>query len=153
LNWNAILIFGGGLTLGVILTESGAGDLIAYSLEEIGISSGIVFIALIAVVGIILTFIASNTGSASILVPLVIPLGLLFGISPVLLAVVAAIGSSVDFMLPQGTPPTMIAYSTEKYTVREMAKIGSLVDIFGLLLIAFVLPYFWKLVLPLLIYF
>jgi len=153
LNWNAILIFGGGLTLGVILTESGAGDLIAYSLEEIGISSGIVFIALIAVVGIVLTFIASNTGSASILVPLVIPLGLLFDISPVLLAVVAAIGSSVDFMLPQGTPPTMIAYSTEKYTVKEMAKIGSLVDIFGLLLIAFVLPYFWKLVMPNLIYF
>ena len=144
LNWNAILIFGGGLTLGVILTESGAGDLIAYSLEGIGISSGIVFIALIAVVSIVLTFIASNTGSASILVPLVIPLGLLFRIDPVLLAVVAAIGSSVDFMLPQGTPPTMIAYSTEKYTVREMAKVGSLVDIFGLLLIAFVLPFFWK---------
>ncbi|MCK4896982.1 MAG: anion permease, partial [Candidatus Heimdallarchaeota archaeon] len=62
----------------------------------------------------------------------------------VLLAVVAAIGSSVDFMLPQGTPPTMIAYSTGKYTVREMAKIGSIVDIFGLLLIAFVLPFFWR---------
>ncbi|MCE7741098.1 MAG: DASS family sodium-coupled anion symporter [Candidatus Heimdallarchaeota archaeon] len=144
LNWNAILIFGGGLTLGVILTESGAGDLIAYSLEGIGISSGIVFIALIAVVSIILTFMASNTGSASILVPLVIPLGLLFKIDPVLLAVVAAIGSSVDFMLPQGTPPTMIAYSTEKYEVKEMVKVGFLVDIFGLLLIAFVLPFFWR---------
>ncbi len=146
LNWNAILIFGGGLTLGVILTESGAGDLIAFSLEGIGISSKILFIALIAVVSIVLTFMASNTGSASILVPLVIPLGLLFNIDPLLLAVVAAIGSSVDFMLPQGTPPTMIAYSTGKYEVKEMAKIGSLVDIFGLLLISFVLPYFWKLI-------
>ena len=146
LNWNAILIFGGGLTLGVILTESGAGDLIAFSLEGIGISSSILFIALIAVVSIVLTFMASNTGSASILVPLVIPLGLLFNIDPVLLAVVAAIGSSVDFMLPQGTPPTMIAYSTGKYEVKEMAKIGSLVDIFGLLLISFVLPFFWRLI-------
>ena len=144
LNWNAILIFGGGLVLGVILTESGAGDLIAFSLEGIGISSSILFIALIAVVSIILTFIASNTGSASILVPLVIPLGLLFSIDPVLLAVVAAIGSSIDFMLPQGTPPSMIAYSTGKYTVREMARIGSLVDVFGLLLLAFVLPFFWR---------
>lgn len=146
LNWNAILIFGGGLTLGVVLTESGAGDLIAFSLENLNIASNILFIALIAVVGIVLTFMASNTGSASILVPLVIPLGLLFHIDPVLLAVVAAIGSSVDFMLPQGTPPTMIAYSTNKYTVREMAKIGSIVDIFGLLLLSFVLPFFWKLI-------
>ena len=146
LNWNAILVFGGGLVLGVILTESGAGDLIAYSLENLGISSKILFIALIALVSIILTFIASNTGSAAILVPLVIPLGLLFHIDPVLLAVVAAIGSSVDFMLPQGTPPSMIAYSTGKYKIREMVKIGSLVDLFGLLLIAFVLPFFWKLI-------
>ena len=153
LNWNAILIFGGGLTLGVILTESGAGDLIAFSLEGLGISSKILFIALIAVISIVLTFMASNTGSAAILVPLVIPLGILFHISPVLLAVVAAIGSSVDFMLPQGTPPTMIAYSTEKYEVKEMVKIGSLVDILGLLLIAFVLPFFWELVFPHLIYF
>ncbi len=144
LNWNAILIFGGGLTLGVILTESGAGDLIAFSIAGIGITSSIVFIALIAVFSIVLTFMASNTGSAAILVPLVIPLGLLFKIDPVLLAVVAAIGSSVDFMLPQGTPPTMIAYSTEKFEVKEMAKVGSLVDVFGLLLIAFVLPFFWK---------
>ena len=146
INWNAILIFGGGLTLGVVLTESGAGDLIAFSLENLNITSNILFIALIAIIGIVLTFMASNTGSASILVPLVIPLGLLFRIDPVLLAVVAAIGSSVDFMLPQGTPPTMIAYSTNKYTVREMAKIGSIVDIFGLLLLSFVLPFFWKLI-------
>lgn len=144
LNWNAILIFGGGLVLGVVLTEAGAGDMIAFSLENLNIAHNIIFIAMIALLGVLLTFIASNTGSAAILVPLVIPLGLLFGIDPVLLAVVAAIGSSVDFMLPQGTPPTMIAYSTGKYTVREMAKIGSVVDIFGLLLISFVLPFFWR---------
>ncbi len=145
LNWNAILVFGGGLTLGVILTESGAGDLIAFSLAKLNITNNIVLIALIAVVSIVLTFMASNTGSASIIVPLVIPLGLLFRIDPVLLAVVAAIGSSIDFMLPQGTPPTMIAYSTNKYTIREMVKIGSIIDIFGLLLLSFVLPFFWRL--------
>ncbi|MCK4973225.1 MAG: DASS family sodium-coupled anion symporter, partial [Candidatus Heimdallarchaeota archaeon] len=144
LNWNAILIFGGGLVLGVVLTEAGAGDMIAFSLENLNFASNILFIALIALLGVLLTFIASNTGSAAILVPLVIPLGLLFSIDPVLLAVVAAIGSSVDFMLPQGTPPTMIAYSTGKYTIREMVKIGFIVDIFGLLLLSFVLPFFWK---------
>jgi sodium-dependent dicarboxylate transporter 2/3/5 len=146
LNWNAILVFGGGLTLGVILTESGAGDMIAFSLGNLSFSNNIFLIALIAVVSIVLTFMASNTGSASILVPLVIPLGLLFRIDPVLLAVIAAIGSSIDFMLPQGTPPTMIAYSTNKYTVKEMVKIGSIIDIFGLLLLSFVLPFFWKLI-------
>ncbi|MHA1303160.1 MAG: SLC13 family permease [Candidatus Heimdallarchaeaceae archaeon] len=144
INWNALLIFGGGLVLGVIMTESGTGDLIAFSIANLNISSTILFIFIIAVFSVALKFVASNTGAAAIIVPLVIPLGLLFDIDPVLLAVVAAIGSSIDFMLPQGTPPTMIAYSTGKYTVKEMAKVGFLIVLVGTLLLSFVLPFFWR---------
>lgn len=57
---------------------------------------------------------------------------------------VVSIGSSIDFMFPQGTPPTMIAYSTGKYKVKEMVKIGFIVDIDRLALLTFVLPFLWK---------
>ncbi len=144
LSWNAILIFGGGLALGVIMTESGASDAIAYAIANLNIPSNILFIFVIALFSVILTFVASNTGAAAIIIPLVIPLGLVFNIDPLVLAVVAAIGSSIDFMLPQGTPPTMIAYSTGKYTVKEMAKIGFIIVVVATLLLSFVLPFFWR---------
>ncbi|UJG43902.1 MAG: DASS family sodium-coupled anion symporter [Candidatus Heimdallarchaeum endolithica] len=146
LNWNALLIFGGGLVLGVVMTESGTGDMIAFSIANFQITSKLLFLFIITLLSVVLTFVASNTGAAAIIVPLVIPLGLIFDIDPVLLAVIAAIGSSIDFMLPQGTPPTMIAYSTGKYTVKEMVKIGFLIVLLGTVLLAFVFPFFWKLI-------
>ncbi|MHA1685819.1 MAG: SLC13 family permease [Candidatus Heimdallarchaeaceae archaeon] len=146
INWSALIIFGGGLALGVIMTETGASDLIAYSITNLEITNTFVIVILVGVLSVLLTFVASNTGTAAIMVPLVIPLALFLRIDPVLLAVVAAIGASIDTCLPTGTPPTLIAYSTEKYKVSEMVKIGGLVMIFGTLLLIFVMPFFWRLI-------
>ncbi|MHA1116618.1 MAG: SLC13 family permease, partial [Candidatus Heimdallarchaeaceae archaeon] len=115
-----------------------------FSIANFQITSKLLFLFIITILSVALTFVASNTGAAAIIVPLVIPLGLIFDIDPVLLAVIAAIGSSIDFMLPQGTPPTMIAYSTGKYTVKEMVKIGFLIVLLGTVLLAFVFPFFWR---------
>ncbi|MHA1222075.1 MAG: SLC13 family permease [Candidatus Heimdallarchaeaceae archaeon] len=146
LNWSSLLIFGGGLVLGVIMTETGASDIIAFSIVNLNIESTYVIVIVTAFISVLLTFVASNTGTAAIMVPLVIPLALLLKIDPVLLAVVAAVGASIDTCLPTGTPPTLIAYSTGKYKVSEMVKVGGLVMIFGTLLLMFVLPFFWRLV-------
>jgi hypothetical protein len=47
------------------------------------------------------------------LIPLAFPLAGIIGVDPVLLVIVVAIASSVDFALVIRTPPTMLAYSTE----------------------------------------
>ncbi len=144
LNLASLLIFGGGLALGVLMTETGTSDIIAYSLANMHFKYIILFVFIVTIISVVITVVASNTGAAAIVIPLVIPLAVLFGISPVLLAVVAAIGASIDFMLPQGTPPTMIAYSTGKYKVSEMVKIGSLIVFLGIIILSFVLPFFWR---------
>jgi sodium-dependent dicarboxylate transporter 2/3/5 len=60
------------------------------------------------------------------------------------LAVLIAIGVSLDFMMPVGTPPSAIAYSTGVVNVREMMKNGFLVNV-GTGLILVVLYYFFYL--------
>jgi sodium-dependent dicarboxylate transporter 2/3/5 len=66
-------------------------------------------------------------------VPIAISVGLATGISPIILAVFTAIVSTLDFMLPIGTPANAIAYSTGKVKMREMVKTGFLLDIVGVL--------------------
>ncbi|MHA2357286.1 MAG: SLC13 family permease [Candidatus Heimdallarchaeaceae archaeon] len=144
LNWSSLVIFGGGLALGVIMTETGASDLIAFSIANLRIANTFVIIIIVALLSVMLTFVASNTGTAAIMIPLVIPLALLLKVDPILLAVVAAVGASIDTALPTGTPPTLIAYATGKYKVSEMVKIGGLVMIIGTVLLMFVLPFLWK---------
>lgn len=58
-----------------------------------------------------------------------------------LLVIVVAIASSVDFALVIGTPPTMLAYSTELFTVQEILRKGAALDAIGIaLLITLVVP-------------
>jgi sodium-dependent dicarboxylate transporter 2/3/5 len=49
--------------------------------------------------------------------------------SPLVLLVAAGLAASNGFMLPVGTPPNAIAFSTGKLTVPEMARAGLLIDI------------------------
>ncbi len=144
INWNALITFGGGLTLGLTILRTGLADWIAL---QLGILKGIppiITLLILGAVALLLTAIASNTASASILVPIVMPLGLILGLDPVLTAVVVSIVCSIDFAIVIGTPPTMIAYSTGIYKVKEIFQIGIFLDLIGLLVVTVIAWFFYQ---------
>ena len=143
INWEAILIIGGGLSLGTLIVGTGISDWFAYQLLYLQELPKWVIIFSIAVVAILLTMIASNTASAAIMIPVVIPLGIFLGIDPVLLTVITAIGCSIDFALPMGTPPSTLAYSTGKIKFKEMVRVGVLLDILGTLVLTTITLGIW----------
>jgi sodium-dependent dicarboxylate transporter 2/3/5 len=132
ISWNALLTFGGGLTLGVFLTESGVSDWIATKMALLAAFPAFVGIVAVASVALALTTVASNTATAAIMIPLAIPLAGVLGVSPVLLVVIVAVASSIDFALVIGTPPTMIAYSTGLFSTREIFRVGIALDAAGI---------------------
>jgi len=143
-NWSTLLLIGGGLSLGGALDVSGLVLRISDSLmlltagrPEIGV------IALVAMFGLGISIFASNTASAGILLPIAISLGSTTSISPIILAVVIGISTSLDFMLPVGTPPNAIAYSTGKVSMRDMIKAGFALDVIGVTITIFLASYLW----------
>lgn len=145
ISWASLLTFGGGLTLGIALTAAGVSDWIATRLGAAASLPAWAGIGVVAVTALLLTTVASNTASAAMFIPLAIPLAAVFGIDPVLLVVVVAIASSVDFALVIGTPPTMLAYSTGLYTPREILRVGGALDVIGLVLLLVVVVPIWQL--------
>ncbi len=144
INWNALLTFGGGLTLGAIILKTGLADWVAL---QLGFLKGIhpfLILVFLGFLSLFLTGIASNTASASILVPIVIPLGVTLGIDPVLTALVVAIVASVDFAIIVGTPPTMVAYSTGYFQVKEIFKLGIILDFIGLVVVTLLGWFFYQ---------
>ncbi|NHJ32183.1 MAG: DASS family sodium-coupled anion symporter, partial [Asgard group archaeon] len=142
-NWNALFLFGGGLSLGDALVATGIGDWIA---SKMGIIEGKHFIIIALIVGgisLLVTAVASNTASAAMLIPLVIPIAVSLQIDPTLLALVVAMGSSIDYALVFGTPPTMISYSTGYFSVKEIFRIGSILDIVGIIVLSTVSVFLW----------
>ena len=99
----------------------------------------------VAVLALALTTVASNTASAAILIPLTIPLAGVLGVDPTLLVVVVAIASSIDFALVIGTPPTMIAYSTQLYSAGQIFRVGIVLDLVGIGLLVTAVIAIWQL--------
>ncbi len=146
ISWASLLTFGGGLTLGVFLVSSGTSDWLATRLEGISSVPSGIGVAAVALLALGLTTVASNTATAAMLVPLAIPLAGILGVDPVLLVVVVAIASSVDFALVIGTPPTMIAYSSRLFTTTEVFRTGIILDLAGIGLLVTVVSWLWDVV-------
>lgn len=137
INWNALLTFGGGLSLGYIIIETGLADYIALKFTLLSGISTFLVIVIVAFAALLLTAIASNTASAAILIPIIIPIGVMLGINPILLAVLVSMACSIDFAIVIGTPTTMMAYSTGLYKVKDIFNIGIVLDLVGILVVIF----------------
>ncbi len=145
ISWPTLLTFGGGLTLGLFLTSTGVADWAATLLGAAADLPDPVAIAVVAVAALVMTTAASNTATAAMLIPLAIPLAAVLGLDPTILVVVIAIASSVDFALVIGTPPTMLAYSTELFTPAEILRAGIPLDVAGVTATLVVATMIWPL--------
>lgn len=146
-NWNTLLLIGGGLSLSSLLSASGLVNRISQILLTLtgGGASDLLTITLIVLFGLGISIIASNTASAGIFLPIAISLAGSVDMHPAVLAVAVGISTSLDFMLPAGTPPNAIAYSTGKLTMREMIGAGVLLDIAGALITILLASNIWPL--------
>lgn len=133
--WDVVLMFGGGLSLAMGMTESGlAGWLGEKMLPLAAVPLPIVALVLVGFVVVVTEF-ASNVAAASGIMPVVAALVAALGADPILLALPAAMAASWGFMLPAGTGPNAIAWGTGHISLQRVLKAGFLLDLAGVLLI------------------
>lgn len=143
-DWGVLMLFGGGLTLSVILKDSGASTVMAHGMASL-FGDNHWFIIILAVTSFIvfLTEFTSNTASAALLVPVFATVAEALGMPSALLTIVIGIGASCAFMLPVATPPNAIVYGTGHVRQREMIKIGFLLNTVCILLITLFAWFVW----------
>jgi sodium-dependent dicarboxylate transporter 2/3/5 len=136
IHWGIILLFGGGLAFGELMTRTGLSDAAGQGFVNLfGLKSmwGLTAVSILA--GVLISELASNTASASMLIPLVIAIAQAAGISAVPPALGACLGASLGFALPVSTPPNAIVYGTGLVPMRSMIRTGLLFDVLGAILI------------------
>lgn len=130
INWEILLLFGGGLTLGVVIEESGLGMLLITKVSSlITVVPMYVFLLTVVVFSIILTEFMSNTASAAMILPLLFSLATQMQINPVILLLPATIAASFGFMMPAGTPPNAMVFSSGYVPQKDMIMAGLTVNI------------------------
>jgi len=139
IDWGTLLLFGGGLSLGFQMFESGLAEAIGNAFISFGGSSAsLTLVTLLAVAfSVFMTELTSNTASANMLIPIIIAVSNAAGISPLPPVLGSAIGCSFAFMLPVATPPNAIIYGSGMIPLPQMMKHGFWLNIAGILLIWF----------------
>ena len=133
--WGVIMMFGGGLALAAGMQASGLAEWLGNALLPLSaVPLIITALALVAMVVVITEF-ASNVATASAIIPVVASLTVAMGADPVLLAMPAALAASWGFMLPAGTGPNAIAWSTGRIKLNRMVGAGLILDLVGIVLI------------------
>jgi sodium-dependent dicarboxylate transporter 2/3/5 len=136
IDWGTLLLFGGGLSLGGMMFESGLAKVIGTGLAEaLGAQSRFAVVALAAALGVLLSELTSNTAATNMVVPVVISLAQARGLDPTLPAIAACFGASLGFMLPISTPPNAIVYGTGMIPIGRMFSTGVLLDVLGLIVV------------------
>jgi sodium-dependent dicarboxylate transporter 2/3/5 len=130
LPWDTLILVAGGLTLGMVITDSGLDD---YLVTKIPVFRNVYFMAaVLALLTTLLSNIMSNTAAASILIPLGVSL-----LPDNLLAVSLVVGlsASTALFLPISTPPNAIAYSYGYLKQSDFRPIGWLQALAGPMII------------------
>ena len=133
--WGVIMMFGGGLALAAGITESGLADWLGEALRPLATVHPLIIAAALVALVILITEFASNVATASGVIPVVAGLVAATGADPWLMAMAASMAASWGFMMPSGTGPNAIAWSTGHIALPKMVKAGFLLDIAGIPLI------------------
>jgi sodium-dependent dicarboxylate transporter 2/3/5 len=132
IDWGTLLLFGGGLSLGQMMFQTGLAEAVGKGIVEIFGATTLWGLTLAAIyIGILVSEATSNTASASMVVPVVISLSLTAGINPLPPAIGATLGASWGFMLPISTPPNAIVYGSGMVPITKMVRAGVVFDILG----------------------
>jgi sodium-dependent dicarboxylate transporter 2/3/5 len=129
-NWGIILLFGGGLSLGTLAETTGLASWAGEGIGKMGLSSTPAGLLAVSVaVGILVSEFASNTASATLLVPVVIAAAQAAGFDPVRPALGVGLAATCGFIFPVSTPPNAIVFGTGLVPLWRMIRVGILLDV------------------------
>ncbi len=139
--WGILLLFGGGLALAKAMENSGVMKMIGDFISARAPSNLILLLILVTSVSIFLSEVMSNIAQVIVMAPILSSVATALGYSPILLGLPMTLAASCAGMLPMGTPPNAIAFSSGKIPIREMIKAGFFLNLICILCITF-LSYF-----------
>jgi solute carrier family 13 (sodium-dependent dicarboxylate transporter), member 2/3/5 len=142
LQWNVIVLLGGGFAMAAGFIRSHLSSLIGAQLAIFGHLPLAVLIGIICTIITFTTELASNNATANIMLPILGTLAVEIGINPLLLMIPATFASSFAFMLPVATPPNAIVFAYRLVAVGDMARAGLVLNIVSIFFMtAYMLTY------------
>lgn len=145
-NWGIILMYGGAIAMGSALARTGAAEWIASLVIENGYLTPLIMLLAISFVSIFLTEGISNSAAVAILLPIGFSMGNVIDINPIAMVYIVAVPAGLAFILPMGTPPNAIAYSSGYYEIKEILLPGLILNLTSWIVFILMVLTYWPLI-------
>ncbi|PKH03025.1 dihydroorotate dehydrogenase [Psychromonas sp. MB-3u-54] len=137
ISWDVLWLVSGGIALGVALDKSGLAEHAVDAIPFGGLHPLLLILGASILCLVMANFI-SHTAAANLLLPLIAALAttmqslLPYG-GEVVLILAVTFAASLGMSLPISTPPNALAYASGNIETRQMAKIGVIIGVVGVL--------------------
>ena len=132
--WGILLLFGGGIALASALEKAGLIQSLGVWFSQFSFDP-LLLIFLVTVVSLFVSEVMSNIAQVIVFAPVVTELARVAGLHPLQLGIPMTLAASCASMLPMGTPPNAIAFSSGYIKLKDMTKVGFVMNIISVVLI------------------
>ncbi len=144
--WNIILLFGGAMSIGFCLWQTGAANWMAVNwLSMFKEAHWLTFVMSIAVLVLLLTNFIMNVAAIAICLPVSLVIAEYLGVSPEIVFFVALTIAGMPFLLLIGAAPNAIAYESKQFSTGSFFVAGIPASIVLLLVLLIFVLVFWPL--------
>lgn len=127
--WGVLLLMGGSFSMAEAASKSGLSVMVGQYLTGLDVLHPVLLVTVLCLFTCVVTEIASNTATASVLLPITSYLAQALRIHPLFLMIPVAVSASFAFMLPVATPPNAMVYEHSNMRLKDMVKAGIVMNI------------------------
>lgn len=144
--WNIILLFGGAMSIGFCLWETGAAEWLAINwLTLFQKSHWFVFVIGIAFFVMVMTNFIMNVAAIAISLPVALVIAPYLGVAPEVIVFASLVTAGMPFMLLVGAAPNAIAYDSKQFTTGEFFMAGIPASIILIVVVGLAVAVIWPL--------
>jgi len=142
--WNIVLLFGGAMSIGLCLWQTGAAGWLA--IKWLGILENahwLVFVLGVSLFVLIMTNFIMNVAAIAISLPVALVIAPYLGVAPEVVFYSSLVTAGMPFILLVGAAPNAIAYESKQFTSGEFFKYGIPASIMLMLVLAIFVWLIW----------
>jgi sodium-dependent dicarboxylate transporter 2/3/5 len=143
-SWNIVLLFGGAMSIGFCLWQTGAAEWLA--IEWLGLLHGVpwlFFVLGVATFVLVMTNFIMNVAAIAITVPVALFVAPYVGVAPEVVLFASLVTAGMPFLLLVGAAPNAIAYTSNQFTTGEFLRAGIPASLLLLVVLALFVWVIW----------
>lgn len=144
--WNIILLFGGAMSMGFCLWETGAAEWLA--VKWLGLfhsAHWLVFLVGLSLLVLFMTNVIMNVAAIVVSLPVAMVIAGYLGVAPDVTLYISLATAGMPFLFLVGAAPNAIAYRSEQFTAREFLKAGVPASLVLLVVVVMAILVVWPL--------